>query len=176
MEYRTKQSNVSLQISQPAPKQSALLGWLAEQVTILAESMGEAMTPSRLRIYAGDLADIEHKQLEIAFTRARHELKFFPRIAELRDLAGKGQKQEADAESRAAWDTILDFTSKYIQSDPQGNYRIDQGVRRTAPAVLSQRILDTIRRTGGWKVYKCMDLDDMPFIQKRFFGEYDAWQ
>ena len=175
MEQQIEHNNDSIAILQRAQQSSEILGWLAEQITVLAEAMGETMTPARLKIYIRDLSDLDCSQLQIAFARARRELKFFPKIAEVRELAGKGQKQEADAEARAAWDTILDFTSKYIQSDPHGNYRIDQGVRRTPPPVLSQRILDTVRRTGGWKVYKCMDSDDMPFTQKRFFGEYEAW-
>jgi hypothetical protein len=40
---------------------------------------------------------------------------------------------------------------------------------------LSQRILDTVRHTGGWRTYKCMTDDDFPHQQKRFFEEYAAW-
>jgi hypothetical protein len=52
---------------------------------------------------------------------------------------------------------------------------VDQGVRRVPPPVLSQRILDTVRRTGGWVAYKVMDAEDLPHQQKRFVAEYQAW-
>jgi hypothetical protein len=52
---------------------------------VLAEAFGECekVSPQRLQIYAGDLADLDPRQLDIAFKRARTELKFFPKISEL---------------------------------------------------------------------------------------------
>jgi hypothetical protein len=40
---------------------------------------------------------------------------------------------------------------------------------------LGDRILDCVRRSGGWKTYKCATDEDFPFLQKRFFEEYQAW-
>jgi hypothetical protein len=64
--------------------------WLVDQLTVLAEAFGECekVSPQRLQIYAGDLADLDQRQLDIAFKRARTELKFFSKISELRELAG----------------------------------------------------------------------------------------
>jgi len=44
------------------------------QLTVLAEALGECgekVSPQRLQIYAGDLADLDQRQLEIAFRRAQ---------------------------------------------------------------------------------------------------------
>jgi hypothetical protein len=65
-----------------------LIDWINDQLTILAEAFGEKLTEERQDIYCGSLADIQQKQLDIAFRRARCELKWFPKIAELRELAG----------------------------------------------------------------------------------------
>jgi hypothetical protein len=35
--------------------------------------------------------------------------------------------------------------------------------------------MDTVRHTGGLKVYVCMTHEDFPFVQKRFLEEYEAW-
>jgi hypothetical protein len=175
MEQQTKQSNDSLTISQPAQKSNAILGWLAEQITVLAEAMGEPMTQARLKIYIGDLSDLQRSELEITFARARRELKFFPKIAELRELAGKGQKQEADAEARAAWDALLKFVAKFVSNDIYGNYGPEHGWYPKAFPKPSNRILDCVRRSGGWKAYACMTNEDFPFQQKRFFEEFLAW-
>lgn len=43
------------------------------------------------------------------------------------------------------------------------------------PPVLSQRILDTVRRTGGWRAYKLMNAADLPHQQRRFAAEFKAW-
>ena len=64
--------------------------WVAEQLTILAEAFGESMTAQRLMIYAHDLGDIAFEELAAAFQRARRECRFFPKISELRELAGAG--------------------------------------------------------------------------------------
>jgi hypothetical protein len=65
-----------------------LIDWINDQLTILAEAFGEKLTEERQDIYCGSLADLQQKPLDVAFRRARCELKWFPRIAELRELAG----------------------------------------------------------------------------------------
>jgi hypothetical protein len=62
--------------------------WLVNEITVLAEAFGEGLTAERQAIYAEALADIEREQLRGAFRRARFELRWFPKIAELRELAG----------------------------------------------------------------------------------------
>lgn len=65
-----------------------LLDWINDQLTILAEAFGETLTEQRQEIYCGGLADIQQSHLQVAFRRARYELKWFPKLAELRALAG----------------------------------------------------------------------------------------
>lgn len=65
-----------------------LLDWINDQLTILAEAFGETLTEQRQEIYCGGLVDIRQNQLQIAFRRARYELKWFPKLAELRTLSG----------------------------------------------------------------------------------------
>jgi hypothetical protein len=64
--------------------------WLVDQLTVLAEAFGECekVSPQRLQIYAGDLADLDQRQLDIAFKRARTELKFFPKISDYENWLG----------------------------------------------------------------------------------------
>jgi hypothetical protein len=46
--------------------------WLVDQLTVLAEAFGECekVSPQRLQIYAGDVPDLDQRQLDIAFKRA----------------------------------------------------------------------------------------------------------
>src|SRR5215471_7190228 len=62
--------------------------WIHNELTTLAEAFGEPLTDQRQDIYFGGLADIPQDQLRVAFRRARYELKWFPKLAELRGLAG----------------------------------------------------------------------------------------
>jgi hypothetical protein len=62
--------------------------WLVDQLSVLAEAFGECEKVSPQRLQICDLADLDQRQLDIAFKRARTELKFFPKISELRELAG----------------------------------------------------------------------------------------
>ena len=64
------------------------LEWIHNELTTLAEAFGEPLTDQRQDIYFGGLADIPQDQLRVAFRRARYELKWFPKLAELRGLAG----------------------------------------------------------------------------------------
>ena len=85
--------------------------WLVDQLTVLAEALGECgekVSPQRLQIYAGDLADLERRQLETAFRRARTELKFFPKISELRELAGVPKQEQCnEAEAYSAFQSVI---------------------------------------------------------------------
>jgi hypothetical protein len=65
-----------------------LLEWINDELTILAEAFGEPLTEQRQEIYCAGLGDLDQDQLRIVFRRARYELKWFPKLAELRELAG----------------------------------------------------------------------------------------
>jgi hypothetical protein len=65
-----------------------LLEWISDELTILAEAFGEPLTEQRQEIYCAGLADIPKQQLHNGFRRARYELKWFPKLSELRELAG----------------------------------------------------------------------------------------
>jgi hypothetical protein len=177
METETEQNVGRLQISLPQKKQSQLssVEWRTKQLLAMAEIFREPVTAELLAMYVESLSDLPDEQIRLCVGRAIRELKWFPKPAELRELVGCNPREEQDAEARAAWDVVVNFTEKYIQSDPQGCYVIDQGVRRVPPPVLSQRILDTVRRTGSWRTYKLMDAADLPHQQKRFMAEYGAW-
>ena len=51
-------------------------------------TFGIEITERRLEVYAEHLADISREHLQRAFWRAGRDLKFFPKLAELRELAG----------------------------------------------------------------------------------------
>jgi hypothetical protein len=82
-----------------------LLDWINDQLTIVAEAFGETLTEQRQEIYCGGLADIQQDRLEIAFRRARYELKWFPKLAELRELAGvlPGMQDDGRPGPEEAW-------------------------------------------------------------------------
>ncbi len=61
--------------------------WLLTQVMALGEAFGESLTAERQAIYARSLADMPIDQLSYAIGRAIKELKWFPKVAEIRELA-----------------------------------------------------------------------------------------
>jgi len=75
------------------PKQKNCSGdnstdWLVDEITALAEAFGEGLTGERITIYAKALEDVPAEQLRQAIRVAIRELKWFPKVAELRELAG----------------------------------------------------------------------------------------
>jgi hypothetical protein len=68
--------------------ESDFADWLVNEITVLGEAFGEGLTAERQAIYGEALADIDADRLRTAFRRARYELRWFPKIAELRELAG----------------------------------------------------------------------------------------
>jgi len=74
----------------------ALLEWISDELTVLAEAFGEPLTEQRQEIYCSGLVDISQDQLRVGFRRARYELKWFPKLAELRELAGALPEEHRD--------------------------------------------------------------------------------
>ena len=135
---------------------------------------GQECSPERLRINAEDLIDIEQEALRVAFAKARREHDYYPSVAEIRRMAQVDEAAQLDAEARKAWELTEEFVRKYVDTDVYGNYGPEHGWYRIYPQ-LCDRILDTVRRTGGWRAYKKLTDKDFPFQQKRFFDEYKAW-
>jgi len=156
-----EQSNDRLAISQHSKLH---FRWIGEQLTILGEAMGEPMTPARLQIYAADLADLETSQLETAFGRARRELKFFPKIAELRDLAGVAAKDTRNVEAEAAWKWANDYLRKW-GVDLMPIY--SNGTRTEAPTI-PPRIAYALRRIGDLRGLNQVTAESRPFMFRDF--------
>lgn len=154
-----------LQISrQETPRELRL--WLIDQLVILAEAYGESMTTERLRLYSEDLvSDLEKPQLEIALTRARRELKFFPKIAELRELAGAKPEDANRVEADAAWQ----FANRYLQR--YGVVKYDRDNRPPLPP----RVDYALRRIGGLWGLNQATTDSYPFKYKDFCEAYKQW-
>jgi hypothetical protein len=72
---------------QKKSSESDFADWLVNEITVLGEAFGEGLTAERQAIYGEALADIDTDRLRTAFRRARYELRWFPKIAELRELA-----------------------------------------------------------------------------------------
>jgi hypothetical protein len=115
------------------------------------------------------------EEIDGALTRCARECRYPLRLPDILQRIQGQEIPKLEAEGRKAWDLLTSFVSKWVQSDVEGQYVITQGVRSSEPPKLAQRILDTVRRTGGWRALKCMTNDDFPFQQKRFLEEYEAW-
>lgn len=147
---------------------SNFLDWLIDQLSTLATQVGVHVEEGRLTLYAEMLADIPQTKLKSAFHRLRLEARSFPAVAAIREAA-LGSEQ---TETYVAWDLALEFTNRYVDCDPLGNFGPEHGWYKTWPK-LSDRILQTVRMIGGWRTLKLMDDDDEPFVQKRFFEAYE---
>jgi hypothetical protein len=138
--------------------------WLIEQLGILAVAFGEPITPERLRVYADDLlCDLSREQLDTALIRARQELRFFPKIAELRDLAGMKAKDTQQVEANAAWE----HANRYLQRHGVVKYDLDD-----RPA-LPPRIEYALRRIGGFWGLNQITTESYPFKYKEFCEAYE---
>jgi hypothetical protein len=137
--------------------------WLIEQLGILAIAFGEPITPERLRVYADDLlCDLSRVQLQTALIRARRELRFFPKIAELRDLAGMKAKDAQQVEANAAWE----YANRYLRRHGVVKYDLDD--RPAQPP----RIEYALRRIGGFAVLNQITAESYPFKYKEFCEAY----
>jgi len=119
-------------------------------------------------IYARSLGDLPMNRLNIAFQRALRELVFFPKVAELRNLAGASTQDEAKVEADAAWSFVNDYLRKW------GVYLlpIRSGGKEIPPPPLDARVDYALRRIGGLQALNQMDVNRMPFMYRDFCDAY----
>ena len=114
-------------------------------------------------------------QIDIALSRCARECRYPVRLPDILQRLPGSEVPQSEAEARKAFDVVMDFARKYVANDVYGNFGPEHGWYPKSHPKLSDRILDTVRRTGGWEPYKRMTDRDFPFVQKRFFEAYAAW-
>jgi hypothetical protein len=144
------------------------LDWIHDQLTILAEAFGEPLTLERAEIYVGGLADIPQERLKAGFRRSLYELKFFPRLAELRDLSGSSAEEEKKVEAQAAWHQVNEYLRKWgVEKLP-----IRSGGKWITPPPLEPRLEYAIRQIGGlWRLNQVTD-ETFHFMFRDFCEAY----
>jgi hypothetical protein len=142
---------------------------LVDQLTNLAEAFAESLTPERLDIYTNSLVDLQLPQLAIAFKRALCELRFFPKISELRDLAGFKAEDQRKVEAEAAWKYANDYLRKWgVERLPERS-----GGRWIVAPDLPARIDYALRRIGGLWGLNQVTSESYPFKYKEFCEAYE---
>lgn len=119
-------------------------------------------------------AQFSLKAVTAALNRCMVECRFPVRLPDIFSRI-PGFDVDVNAEKRLAWETLMHFVRKYVGNDVYGNFGPEYGWHSYDFPELSPRLLDTVRRTGGWSIYARMRDEDLPFVQKRFFEEYAAW-
>lgn len=143
--------------------------WLLDQLTLLAEAYGESgekVSAQRLEIYVNALSDLSQAQLAVAFNRAVAELKFFPKVAELRDLAGASAKELRETGALVAWHEVLNVLSKW------GVDRRCHAIYGPAPK-LGSRTEFAIRCVGGLDRLNRAADTEFGYMEHQFI---EAWQ
>lgn len=118
-----------------------------ELMTILAASFRQEVGQATLEGYSIGLGDTPIDAIELAVKRAIRECKFFPSVAELRELAGE---MRPEVRAVKAWDAFCKGAERY------GYY--------TSVDFDDKAINATVRNLGGW----------MPLLD-RIEKEGDVW-
>ena len=151
-----------------------LLSWISDQLTMLAEAFAEPLTEERMEIYIRALADVSQDRLRVSFQRALRELTWFPKVAELRNLAGANpadvnEEDEIKVEADAAWTHVNDYLRQWgVDQLPL----YSNGGKLTPPPPLAPRAEYALRRIGGFQALHQMDINRMPFIYRDFCEAY----
>jgi hypothetical protein len=166
MKRETEQNESRLQLLEPENRSERNLESVIDQVTVLAESFGEPLTPQRLEIYVHELSDIDHEKLAVACSRARRDLKFFPKIAELRTLARTVTAENAEEKKKVEANDAWEFVNKYLRK--WGVARYDDDRRPRLPA----RVDYALRRIGGLSGLNQITAQSRPFMYRDFVEAY----
>lgn len=119
---------------------------LSERLATLAEVFGETLTAARIDLYVEYLSDLPFDRLRAALLAAPLKLRFFPKIVELRELAGIEAGEDAVAE--AAWILMVRYIQEHYHPD-LGIHGYWSGGVYHAPPKLDERSAIALRACGG---------------------------
>ena len=135
---------------------------------MLAEAFAEPLTEERMEIYVRGLADIPLDQLRVSFQQALRQLTWFPKIAELRNLAGANSSDEAKIEADTAWRYVNDYLRKWGAD----LLPIRSAGKEIPPPPLDAHAEYALRRIGGLQALNQMDMNRIPFMYRDFCEAY----
>lgn len=153
-------------VSSKESKQAKILDGLV----LLANAFAETVTEARLEAYLAALDDLTLEQFSLACNRAMRELKFFPKIAELRTLALGSADERKIVEAEAAWRYVNEYLRKWgVERLPL--YRNGEVI--SAPR-FDERIDYALRRIGGLWALNQVTSTALPFMHRDFCEAYDV--
>ena len=96
-----------------------------KRLSVLAETMGEPLTPVRLVGYCEALEDVPHAAVMIGLKDAAKVCRWFPKPAELRDLALESPEwqRQRERELKAA-------CAKYLPPPPPSREEVQANINR----------------------------------------------
>lgn len=129
---------------------------LALAIGALGEAYRQPVSEATIRAYEMALVDVPIGAIESAVERAFRERKFFPTVAELRELAGE---LPADSRTVIAWAAVRRAMQQY------GPY---QSIQFDDPAITA-----AIRALGGWeRLDQRLETEEEQWVQRDFAAAY----
>jgi hypothetical protein len=150
-----------------------VLSWISDQLTMLAEAFAEPLTEERMEIYVRALADVPQDRLRISFQRALRELTWFPKVAELRNLAdANSENADKEAQQKVEADAAWTYVNDYLRKWGVDQLPLYSGGKQIPPPPLDPRADYALRRIGGFHALHQMDINRMPFVYRDFCEAY----
>lgn len=130
----------------------------AEVMTLTAAAFDKEVTESLLKVYWEDLQEFEFEDFATAMTKIRRTSKWFPKIAEIRELL---LPAEPDLEQLAIaeWDKVLALLSNSRDAER----RIENPVA-----------LRVVQDLGGAVSLGRKSMEELVWVQKEFVRRYVA--
>lgn len=146
----------------------SLRRWVISELTVLAEAFGETVSEQRLAINAADLLDIPQETLREVFIRSRRELKWYPKVAELREMALGKPQDNLEAGASKAWDDVQKFLRKWgCNPLPVWSHG-----KEIYPPAFDERTERAMRCVGGLKAIEYADEKTFGFMKRDFMTEW----
>ena len=139
-------------------------------LTLLAEAFREELSDERRKIYISLLNDLTIEQFSLACNRAGQELKWFPKVAELREFAVGAPAERKMVEAEEAWQ----YVNEYLRRWGVDRLPVYGGGKVISAPVIPERIDYALRRIGGLWALNQAEADRIPFMHRDFCEAYNV--
>jgi hypothetical protein len=146
------------------------IGRFGLALAAMAENYDKSMSKAGMRLYFQAVSDLTIEQFEQATSIAVRELKWWPKPAEIREIAGKLKPSERDKKEMLAITTANDANEAWAKALKH----IMDGKARYGGTGIDE-IDHTIRLMGGWPRMSEVKTDEIPFREREFIEKYKTW-
>ncbi len=150
----------------------AFVASLAKWFAVFQEHYRQELSPELFEIYARALCDLSPGELERACLTLLRSSKFFPKVAEILEVAKPSRSDQATLEAERAWENYQRRIHTWWRDDEGLERPLASRGKLIYPPALDAATDYAVRACGGRLAIEYCSLERFPFLRRDFLAAH----